>query len=367
MSNAIELTHAERLTDIVEALAVNDTTTAGRLIPALFQAIRDDEDPPAVGYAVFGAALARRLSGSADDEANLYLTRFDVPQIDLFNLLALEVPQVKLTTIIANRCIMQAISNHAHATIIDIGIGTGRQMVELLEVISAEGTLPQTLTLIGIEPSDSSLDLARENIQNVEQKLGIAIDFHPICSVVERLTPDDWDDLAARCATRPVINGSFALHHISDVDDRDVRDDVFARLRALEPLTFVLAEPNVHHVEPDFARRFANCWRHFGATFQVIDELAIAQRDKDALKVCFFGREIADILGNAEDSRSERHERTSSWLARLKHAGFEPCLDIELPPSDSVIDVTRRCGYATLDYRDLPLIAVIAATPVSRD
>ena len=93
---------------------------------SLLEAVRRDDDPRAVGYYVFGAALARRLSKDAAEEANLYLNRFDVPQIHLFNLLAHEVPQVGLTTVIANRCIAGAIEGSAHPTVIDVGIGTAQ-------------------------------------------------------------------------------------------------------------------------------------------------------------------------------------------------------------------------------------------------
>src|SRR5690606_38558479 len=142
-----------------------------------------DKDPAAAEYAVFGAALACRLSPAIADEANLYLTRFEVPQIHLFNLLAHEVPQVRLTTVIANRCLMQGLmqglANQAHCTIIDIGLGAGRQMIELLAMMRAAPTThSRRVTLIGIDPSASSLALARENLRNVAERLGMVVDFH---------------------------------------------------------------------------------------------------------------------------------------------------------------------------------------------
>lgn len=52
---------------------------------------------------------------------------------------------------------------------------------------------------------------------------------------IEHLDQNDWAALARYCPTRPIINGSFAFHHISDIDGRDVRDDVFLHLRSRNP------------------------------------------------------------------------------------------------------------------------------------
>ncbi len=355
--------HADRLDHIAETIAGGANDQAERQLKELLADVERDRDPAAVGYYVFGAALARRLSRGAAEEANLYLNRFDVPQIHLFNLLAGEVPQVALTTVIANRRLASAIAGREHPVLIDVGIGTGRQMTGLLEQLAKTGALPKRITLVGIEPSDWSLDLAEANLRRAAESLGVELAFHRVCNVAEGLTRDDWGRLAELSHSRPAINASFALHHIADVDGRDVRDDVLLRLRSLDPCVLVLSEPNVHHLERDFLRRFRHCTHHFGITFAVIDELPIDQRDKDALKVCFFGREIADILGNAEESRSERHESTASWLARLSAAGFAPSMDVELPPSSAVIGVTRRDGYVTLDAGDEPLVAVMGAAP----
>lgn len=358
--------HAQRLYRIVEAIIAQRCADAERCVAHLFDAIRDDEDPAAVTYSVFGAALARRLSPETAEQANLYLRRFEVPQIRLFNLLAHEVPQVGLTTIIANRCIAKALAEQSEHTIIDIGIGTGRQMTSLLHLMAAQGCLPRRVTMIGIEPSARSLAQAEDNVRSAARELGVELDFHPVCRSVERLDDEDWASLGELCRTRPAINGSFAFHHIADVDGRDVRNDVFLRLRTLNPLALVLSEPNVHHLEPDFGLRFANCWHHFRATFEVIDALPIKeQQDKDALKACFFGREIADILGTPEHMRSERHESSASWLRRLAETGFVPCLDVQLPPPGPVIRATARNGYATLDYDHEPLVAVLAAAPAN--
>ncbi len=358
---SIGVSHADRLGRVVEAIASNNTAGAEAHVAELFAAIGDQVAPESVGYYVFGAALARRLSPAVAEQANLYLSQFDVPQIRLFDLLATQVPQVALTTVIANRCIARALRGSSHATLIDVGIGTGRQITSLLTLLHDEGQLPERLTLIGIEPAEWCIAVAQQNVSELAAKLGVELDFHAFSSPIEHLDQQAWAALARLCPTRPVINGSFAFHHISDIDGRDVRDDVFLRLRSLDPVALVLSEPDVNHHEPDFSRRFTNSWRHFETTFRVIDGLPITQVDKDALKVNFFGREIADILGNPEGTRSERHETSASWLRRLRATGFEPELEVDLPASGLVIGVAARGDHATLEYRGESLVAVLAS------
>jgi hypothetical protein len=282
----IDRTHVERLALVARDIAQGDRDKADRDLVALLTEVGRDSDPKAINVYVFGAALARRISGTAAAEANLCLRQFEVPQIHLFNLLAISAPFVGLAGVIANREIRRAVRGEQHPTVIDVGIGTGRQVVA---------------------------DAAR--------KAGLPVTFHPFLRAAEAITVDEWHMIRAACTARPVINASFALHHVGDVGGKDVRNDVLRRLRWLDPKLCVLSEPNVHHYEKDFLRRFHNCWEHFSVAFAAVDRARAARRHKNALKVCFFGREIADILANPEEQRSERHESTASWLGRLAETG----------------------------------------------
>jgi hypothetical protein len=359
-----EPTAAGALREVARAIAEGRPGDAEATLRDHLARVEQSGDGRAIERYVFGAALARRLSAEAVAQANLYLNHFEVPQIHLFNLLANRVPQVALTTEIANACIVHAIGRQTHPTVIDIGIGTGRQIVGLLESLQAKRQLPKKIRVIGIEPSELCLGLAQQNLREAAARLGVALSFHGLRREAEGLTRDNWAELAALCTDRPAINASFALHHVADVDGRDVLYDVLLRLRSLRPAVLVLSEPDVHHLERDFLIRFDNCWRHFGITFAAIDRLAIPKSDRDALKVRFFGREIADILGNPEDTRSERHESASSWLARLERTGYQARMNVELPPSGAVINIRNRGDRASLELGDEPLVAVFRAVPV---
>jgi hypothetical protein len=140
---------------------------------------------------------------------------------------------------------------------------------------------------------------------------------------------------------------------------------VLERLHALHPRSLVLSEPDVDHLEPRFLARFRHCVAHFGAAFQLLDETPMAQAERDALKVGFFGREIVDVLGTPELLRSERHERAASWVQRLRSAGFALApVEVALPPSPlpSLAAVALGARVA-LTVRGEPLVSILVARP----
>jgi hypothetical protein len=350
----------------VAALVDAGHAEAQAALSALLAQLQAHPDPRCTGLVVFASALAQRLQGPARLEANLYLRRFEVPQIELFNLLGRHVPMASLATRIANDALAQAIAGQTHPTLIDIGIGTGRQFCALLVQLADTGRLPQQLTVVGIEPATEALAQARSTLQATAAALGIQLHFHGYAHSAEALTDADWQAITAVCSARPAINASFALHHIADdVQGRDRRHAVLRRLHQLEPLCLVLSEPDVDHLEPRFLPRFNNCLAHFGAVFGVLDALPLNQADRDALKVGFFGREIADILSPVEHRRSERHESAASWMQRLVATGFSlrsPKAALPDSPHPAVSVSSSNCR-AVIRAGEEPVVSVFVAVP----
>lgn len=356
---------AVALHDIAQRIGAGDAA-AGPALRRLLAEMQAHPDPRCTGLVVFGAAMAQRLADGSGAEANLYLRQFEVPQIHLFNLLGRAVPFVGLATRIANDAIAAAIDGIAHPTLIDVGIGTGRQFALLIDELAAAGRLPQALTVIGIEPSAWALDEARATLEAAATRHGLPLQFFGFSASAEALEDTDWAFIAAACSAAPVVNASFALHHIADdADGRDLRNTVLRRLQALAPRQLVLAEPDVDHLEPRFFQRFQNCFAHFGAVFRTLDALPLDQADRDALKVGFFGREIADILSTPEARRSERHESAASWAQRLATTGFALLPAPQpLPASPSAaVAVVHRGQRMALQAGDEPVVAIFCAAP----
>lgn len=319
-------------------------------------------------YFIFAAALSKRVGEEVMEEINLYLRDYDVAQIRLFNLLATKVPTVSLTGPIANNLLATFMRGRDEVSLIDVGIGTGRQEVHLLHTLAARKALPRKLTIVGIEPSWESLEEANWVIMAAAMEVGADVEFRSIQKLAEQFSDEDWESLKALPGDI-LINEAFAVHHIISLDGGpDLRDHVFKKLCELNPTVFVLSEPNSDHHIGDLERRFENCWNHFGLTFKLIDELDIEERDKNALKVCFFGREIEDILGNGERFRCERHEPATAWLSRLERAGFvryRAFSSLSAFAHDA-IRVVAHDGFVGLDYGGETLVAVLCAIPERR-
>lgn len=320
------------------------------------------QSPSDMLYHVFASALAKRLSAKVAEEMNLYLKQYEHSQIDLFNKVAGRFPFVGKTGQVANNYLALYIEGHEEVSLLDIGIGTGRQVVALLSLLETKRSLPRKLNLYAIEPMADALELAKQSVAAQCTRLGVELNFHAYPRFVENISEKEWTSLIPP-AGNLLVNASFALHHIHGCEA--VRGHTLQKIRALRPLAVVLSEPDSDHFEPDVTIRFENCWEHFETIFTFIDELRLSEAETIQMKL-FFLREIEDIVGNREDSRFERHEKAEKWILRLGHAGFRmhtnPKAAEGLEPHP-LMKVTLHKDYIGFDYRDKTLVAVICAVP----
>jgi hypothetical protein len=350
--------------------AVVNETLAGRTENArtLLAGLVDDHlDNGAHGedlqYYIFASALSKRLESDKAAEINLYLRQFEKTQISLFNLLAQHLPTVALAGPLANEVLAGYVGGQDEVTLLDVGIGSGRQEVALLYRLATQHLLPRKLNIIAIEPDAGSLLEAGSALAEAAETLGVELDFHPVHKVVEELDEEDWAMFGSFGAPLVVLS-AFAVHHVRSAPGQRARDELFHRLRALEPDAVVLCEPSSNHDSDSLLERFEASWHHFGLTFRIIDGLDVADREKAAMKM-FFAREIEDILANAEETRCERHEPVDAWVRRFRDAGFTPCgewgiLMGEQP--EGPVRIAPRDGYLGLDYGDETLVAILCAT-----
>lgn len=295
---------------------------------------------------VFKESFFDRMSKKDQEQINLYFNKYDVSQINLFNLLATKVPQVSITTEIANSLILSKFDDGD--TIVDLGIGTGRQIIALLD--SLKDRKATSLKIVGIEPDIGSLNIAEKLIIQKGIALGIDITFVSIHSTAEKMSDVQWDKLGRGF----ILNASFALHHVKD--SIRGRTEILREISERSPKLVVLSEPNVDHFTDEYMVRFSNCYEHFKVTFESIDVLDISENEKAALKRNFFGREINDILGTGE--RNERHELTTSWLDRLNKANMNPNRSV-IEFTHKNLKIVNNEGFYSIEYKEVPLISVI--------
>lgn len=299
-------------------------------------------------------ALNKRLSADSLNE-NIYEKKYEVSQIQLFNILIDKFPYVKYSQQIINNAIVDIIRQHSELTIIDIGVGLGTQMVNVIEKCK---NLPhlKKLVIVGIEPFEDALKVAEERVKDYREKVLFDVEFVALKEYIEKV---DFSTIE-KVSGKVIVNASLALHHIQT---QEQRNHVIAGVRKLSPAAFILTEPNVNHFEPDFYARFKNCYNHFYSLFCVIDKLEISEDEKNGLKL-FFGREIEDILGKSESERFEKHEPATGWIEKLKANHFMINTHRLPAPPEKPCDVEIKHhpeGFLGFTYNNETALSVIYA------
>ncbi|NUM32726.1 MAG: hypothetical protein HUU47_10460 [Bacteroidetes bacterium] len=304
---------------------------------------------------IFVNALQKRIFAETGKE-HIYLQKDEIPQIRLFDVLIKKFPFVKYSQEIINNAIIKHIKQCDVVTIVDIGIGLGTQMMNIIE-LSKDLPMLKKMNIIGIEPFADGLDKAEANILALNKKVPFEISFTAINEFVENVDFSAIKGISGKL----IVNASLALHHIQSLEKRQ---EIIDSISEMSPAAFFLTEPNVNNYELDYQLRFKNCYNHFYSIFQVIDKIEdINTEDKNALKR-FFGREINDIMGNEDQDRYERHEPAQFWINRLKESNFILRSDlIELPietPEGVKINF-HEDGFLGFTFENETVLSVIYA------
>lgn len=283
------------------------------------QTVEDLDDPDSLFAYTLAKAMRKHVTGGQSAE-HIYLQRFEIPQIRLFELLIQQFPLANLSQHCTNTLLIDALAECANPVLIDIGIGTGFQVATIIEGLARKPASQVThLTVVGIEPFADALAAARQTIQQAGVRAPFAITLLTRTAFIEQLSLDDLRQLLPAQHDAIFANASFALHHIQQASQRKA---VFNTLKALPVNALVLSEPNSDHYTADYARRFGNCVQHYGALFRIIDTLSITTTEKTALKL-FFSREIDDVLGHSDSLRVEKHYATGQWVELFAETGFQ--------------------------------------------
>lgn len=313
--NALQELHA-LASKMPNALIENDKEILNEIY---HEALEDLENPESM----FAYSIAKAMRKHFEDEQSnehIYLQKFEIPQIRLFELLIQQFPLANLSQHCVNTLLADTLAKHSNPVLMDIGIGTGMQVSNIIEqLLRNPDCQVKNLTVVGIEPYGEALKATKQNITSVSQKATFSINLMTKEAFIERLSFDEICQLLPSKYDGLYVNASFALHHIQTAEDRKL---VFENLKKLKVDAFVLSEPNSNHFEKNYQKRFENCVNHYGTLFKIIDTLEITNQEKAALKL-FFSREIDDVLGNTENVRVEKHYATEQWVSLFEETGFE--------------------------------------------
>ncbi len=314
---------------------------------------------------IVAEALIKRLDRALVEQRNIYVEQFDIPQIELFYTMTRAYPHVEATHAIANAALAEALGGLEEATVVDIGVGKARQLGALVERLADGPRRLRRLHVVAVDPDPHNLEDSRAALEQITRGLPLEVSYAPTQGLVEDLPESFFASLGAETGGEWVVNAAYTLHHTRHHPHADrSRTALLARLRAARPRLLALTEPSADHDTENLARRFHNCWRHFGAVFDLIDEAALPAGERFSIKEKFFGREIRDLFGVSDRHRCERHEPCARWLLRLYRAGFTPA-SVKVPPIDLPpwAEVRVDEGLVRLGYRGMNLISVMLQRP----
>lgn len=308
-------------------------------------------------------ALLRRLDRSLVTAKNIYLEKFDVSQIELFYLMTNAYPHVREGHRLANHYLLSELRTLPSATLVEIGIGRGLQVEELVKELVLDPGKLRTLDIVALDPDPRNLNQAEARLAAL-QTTGFRLQVHRYEGLIENVSREQLSAIAKNAGDNIVVNAAYTFHHtIHPLQANEVRTEILSRLNEhLRPRLFTLVEPSADHDTEHLVKRFHSCWEHFGNVFDLIDRADLDAPSKFVIKETFFGREIRDIFGTADHFRCERHERYESWMLRLTKAGLSP---YELPVQPP-ITLRPHCattvseGLIRLGYGEQTLIAVLA-------
>lgn len=312
------------------------------------------------------SALRSRALDTPSEVGNLYLQSWRRSHMELFDLLRRHVPMIYMTHPIANELLIQRLRRQERAVILDIGIGDGTQMADLIASLGRLDDPPRALTVVGLDLSAVGIEAARRRIESEASRWGIDLTFVALAKMVETLDQDDWARLDALPGAR-VVNATFALHHLAhDGASPDPRDRLLCAIQRWQPRAVVISETDVDLNVTPLRSRIEYAYRYFGGFFRHIDAAELDEEDGKVIKLGMLLRELEDILGPNELTRCERYESASSWVARLRRAGF--CL---VPPPRSLVVSSNRTitvgvekGYVTLTGEGTSLVGILCAEPI---
>lgn len=313
---------------------------------------------------IFAESLLRRIDRNLVVRKNIYLEKFEVSQLELFYLMCRAYPQVTQGHAIANQFLAAELREHKRATLVEIGIGKGIQIAQLLNELDKDPGQLEELHLVAIDPDPENLRASETRLLGRSEPHPLRLSIHPIASLLENLSPDQFKKIAEIVPGHVVVNAAYTLHHtLHPLNQSEARTQVLSRINQfLQPPLCTFVEPTSDHDTENLVKRLTACWEHFGTVFDLVDLADMEPEKKFAIKETFFGREIRDIFGTADAFRCERHERYESWLLRLAKAGFVPYerglkINIDMP---SYCTAALSSGLTRLGFQDPYLIAVFA-------
>jgi SAM-dependent methyltransferase len=260
--------------------------------------------------------------------------------------------------------IFETIRELEHARVLDIGVGSGAQLIELLALLSANEHRVRRLEVVGLDFMDEFLERAGRRIADTRSPAGTEVVYVPVRGKVEELDDAQVSEIVGESGL-DAANATIALHEVPGVRKlaalRNLRRVAPAHLLVGEwnyclentlPQTSVEFMLNVRRASGDFVSALTERFSHDEARAVVRDWLS----------------QGGGQLTCAAAQRQECFLHVSTWKALLEHAGFgvapvEERWLAHAAHGDRASIEDDGTWIATSRYEGWPPIALLHAAP----
>ncbi|XP_042480096.1 scarecrow-like protein 3 [Macadamia integrifolia] len=287
-------------------------------------------------------------------------------------------PFMKVSYLITNQSIIEAMEGEKMVHIIDLNSAEPAQWIALLQVLSARPEGPPHLRITGIHEQKEVLEQTALRLTEEAEKLDIPFQFNPVVSKLENL---DVESLRVKTGEALAISSVLQLHSLLASDDEALRnkspsasknsnsvhlqrvlqmnqsslgglldkdlvngynpspdsastsplsvsalakmESFLTALWGLSPKVMVVTEQESNHNGQTLMERLLEALYFYASLFDCL-ESTVSRTSMERIKVekMLFGEEIKNIIACEGAERKERHEKLEKWIRRLDFAGF---------------------------------------------
>ncbi|KAH7528044.1 scarecrow-like protein 3 [Ziziphus jujuba] len=280
-------------------------------------------------------------------------------------------PFLKLSYLITNQAIIEAMEGEKMVHIIDLNSSEPAQWINLLQTLSARPEGPPHLRITGIHEQKEVLEQMALRLTEEAEKLDIPFQFNPVVSKLENL---DIESLRVKTGEALAVSSVLQLHCLLATDEENQRsppstsknlqkvfhlnqrtlgewlekdssyacnlspDSALSPLSVsasprmgsfltgiwgLSPKLMVVTEQESNHNGLTLMERVLEALNFYAALFDCLEStVSRASMERLKLEKMLFGEEIKNIIACEGTERKERHEKLEKWILRLELAGF---------------------------------------------
>jgi hypothetical protein len=230
-------------------------------------------------------------------------------------------PLLKNPYQLAVGAIFETIRNREHARVLDVGVGSGAQMLELLRLLGRAEHQVRRLELVGLDFVDQFLEAAGARVAAEAATLDGRLDvtFEPVSASVDALDRATIERVR-RPAGLDAANATIALHEVPGEN----KLTALRNLRALSPRQLVIAEWNycLENVLPETSTEFVFNVRSAAAAM-VAALIEPHPLHEARASVNDWLSQAGGQLSCPAAQRQECFLDITTWKALLEHVGFE--------------------------------------------